>query len=137
MRSRFWAMVSGVMLLLATTFGALAQQSEIQGTIGNQLEAFKADDFDTAFTFATPSLRRLFQTPQNFERIVTQGYPMVWRPADVRYLDLREENGAMIQTVEITDAEGRVHRLAYRMEPTAEGWRIGGVQILKVPEVAA
>ena len=110
MRSGFLAMVSGVMLLLATTFGALAQQSEIQGTIGSQLEAFKADDFDTAFTFATPSLRRLFQTPQNFERIVTQGYPMVWRPADVRYLDLREENGAMIQTVEITDAEGRVHR---------------------------
>ena len=137
MRSRFWAMVSGVMLLLATAFGALAQQSEIQGTIGSQLEAFKADDFDTAFTFATPSLRRLFQTPQNFERMVTQGFPMVWRPADVRYLDLREENGAMVQTVEITDAEGRVHRLAYLMEPTAEGWRIGGVQILEAPEVAA
>ena len=137
MRSGFKAMLGGVVLLLAATFGAVAQQSEIEGTIGSQLEAFKSDDFDTAFTFATPSLQRLFQNPQNFERMVTQGYPMVWRPADVRYLDLRQENGAMMQTVEITDAEGRVHLLAYRMEPTAEGWRIGGVQILKAPGVAA
>lgn len=136
MRSVFIAMV-GAVLLLASTFGAVAQQSEIEGTIGSQLEAFKADDFDTAFTFATPSLQRLFQNSQNFERMVTQGYPMVWRPADVRYLDLRPENGAMMQTVEITDAEGRVHLLAYRMESTEAGWRIGGVQILKAPGVAA
>jgi hypothetical protein len=137
MRSRILAMLGGVMLLVASTLGAVAQQSEIQGTIGSQLEAFKADDFDTAFTFATPSLQRLFQNPQNFERMVTQGYPMVWRPADVQYLNLREENGAMMQTVQITDAEGATHLLKYRMEATDEGWRIGGVQILEAPGVAA
>ena len=137
MKLRFLATLGGVMLMLASTFGAQAQQAEIRGTIDRQLEAFKADDFATAFTFATPSLQMLFQSPQNFQRMVTQGYPMVWRPAEVQYLDLREENGAMMQTVEITDAQGRVHLLDYRMEPTPEGWRIGGVQILKTPGVAA
>ncbi len=137
MRSGLLAMLGGVMLLVATTFGASAQQSEIEGTINSQLEAFKADDFATAFTFATPRLQQLFQSPQNFQRMVTGGYPMVWRPADVRYLDLREEAGAFLQRVEIKDAEGRVHLLEYRMEPTAEGWRIGGVQILQAPGVAA
>lgn len=137
MKLRALAMLGGVMLLLASSFGARAQQGDIQGVIQNQLEAFQADDFATAFTFATPNLQLLFQSPRNFQRMVTQGYPMVWRPAEVRYLDLRQGNGAMMQVVQITDAEGRVHVLEYRMEPTAQGWRIGGVQILQAPGVAA
>jgi hypothetical protein len=62
--------------------------------------------------------------------MVTQGYPMVWRPGDVRYLELREEGGSHWQKVMITDQAGRVHILQYRMIDTPEGWRINGVQIL-------
>ena len=137
MKARFIAMLGGAVLLLASTIGAVGQQSDIQGTIGSQLDAFQADDFATAFTFATPNLQRLFQSPQNFRRMVTLGYPMVWRPAEVRYLDLREENGAMMQTVEIKDGEGRMYLLDYMMIQTPDGWRIGGVQILETPGVAA
>lgn len=137
MQTRFIGVFGGLVLSLFLAFGAKAQEADIQNTITSQIEAFKADDFETAFTFATPSLRQLFQSPQNFQRMVTQGYPMVWRPAQVTYLDLRQENGAFVQTVEIVDGEGATHLLAYRMEPTGEGWRIGGVQILQAPGVAA
>ena len=137
MRKGLIGTILGALLCTFLAAGAGAQEAEIRGTIGSQIEAFRADDFDTAFTFATPALRRLFQSPQNFRRMVTQGYPMVWRPAEVRYLDLRAEGGALVQTVEIIDLEGRRHLLAYRMEPTEEGWRIGGVQILAAPGVAA
>ena len=137
MRTRFIALLGGVLLLSATTFGAVAQQSDIQSTIDSQFEAFKADDFATAFTFATPSLQQLFQSPQNFQRMVTQGYPMVWRPAQVLFLNLRQENGAMVQTVQIKDSNGFTHLLDYTMEQTPEGWRIGGVQILDTPGIAA
>lgn len=137
MRTGFIGVLGGLLLLIASTISTLAQQADIQGTIDSQFEAFKADDFETAFTFATPSLQRMFQSPQNFQRMVTQGYPMVWRPADVRYLNLRQENGAMVQTVEITDDKGGRHLLDYRMEQTDAGWRIGGVQILDAPGVAA
>jgi len=137
MKARFIGLLGGMVLLIASTLGLAAQQADIQGTIDGQFEAFKADDFETAFTFATPRLQRLFQSPQNFERMVTGGYPMVWRPAGVRYLNLREENGALVQTVEITDAKGFKHLLDYRMEQTEAGWRIGGVQILEAPGVAA
>lgn len=116
---------------LATT--AMAQQSEIEGTINSQIEAFKADDFAQAFTYATPSLQRLFQTPDNFQRMVTQGYPMVWRPSEVTYLEMLEYEGAVWQKVQIVDNKGFTHILLYRMEETDAGWRIGGVQLLPAP----
>jgi len=124
-------------LAAALSFGAAAQQSEIEGTINSQFEAFKVDDFAQAFEYATPSLKRMFQTPENFQRMVTNGYPMVWRPAEVRYLELREVTGSMWQKVQIVDKDGRVHILDYKMEQTDAGWRIGAVQILDAPGVSA
>ena len=129
--------LGGLLISGMLTFGVAAQQSEIEGTISNQIEAFKADDFAAAFEFATPRLQQLFQSPENFQRMVIGGYPMVWRPAEVRYLELREYEGAMWQKVQIIDAKGFAHVLLYRMEATDEGWRIGGVQVLKQPGATA
>ena len=137
MRTGFLKMLGGLFLLLVSTFGAVAQSTEIEGTINSQFDAFRADDFDRAFSYATPSLQQLFQTPQNFRQMVTQGYPMVQSPAEVRYLELRERDGAMWQKVQITDAKGVTHILDYMMEQTDMGWRIGGVQILDVLAVTA
>ena len=137
MQTGFIRVMAGLVLSLFLALSATAQQSEIEGTIGSQFEAFKADDFETAFTYATPRLQQLFQSPQNFQRMVQGGYPMVWRPAEVRYLNLRQQDGAYMQTVEIIDGDGKRHLLDYRMEQTDKGWRIGGVQILQAPGVAA
>jgi hypothetical protein len=62
---------------------------------------------------------------------------MVWRPADVRYLELETINGRLWQKVMITDAAGAVHVLGYQMIETAEGWQINGVQVLQAPQVGA
>lgn len=132
MKTLLWAGVFAV----AGTFGAQAQDAEIRSTITQQFEAFKVDDFATAFMFASPTLQQFFQSPANFGRMVTQGYPMVWRPADVVYLELREEGGTYWQKVQITDAEGRFHYLEYRMQQLPDGWRINGVQILDAPGAA-
>lgn len=132
MKTVFWATVLSVGL----AFGAQAQDADIRATIGQQFEAFKADDFATAFSFASPTLKRFFQTPQNFGRLVSEGYPMVWRPADVDYLELREEDGTYLQKVQIKDRKGRFHVLEYRMIQTPDGWRIGGVQILEAAGAA-
>ncbi len=114
---------------------ATAQDSGIQDTISGQLEAFKADDAGTAFDFASPMIRNIFRTPENFAAMVQQGYPMVWRPADVTYLDQREVAGEIWQKVRITDAAGRIHILEYQMIPVADGWQINGVQLLRQPDV--
>jgi hypothetical protein len=127
-----WAIAAAVMM--AT--GAVAQDADIRGTIDSQFEAFKRDDFAGAFTFASPDLQRLFSTPENFGRMVTQGYPMVWRPAAVAYLELREQDGTYRQTVQITDEKGAVYFLEYTLIDTPEGWRISAVRLLDAPDVA-
>ena len=69
--------------------------------------------------------------------MVTQGYPMVWKWGAVTFLDQRAFDRATVQIVQVEDAQGGIHLLAYHMEQTPEGWRIGGVQILDAPGVAA
>ena len=130
-------MLGGMILSLTLGIEVNAQQAEIEGTISSQIEAFKSDDFEQAFTYATPNLQRLFQSPANFQRMVTHGYPMVSRPAEVQYLELQERAGDQFQKVRITDQKGMIHLLLYRMQQTEAGWRIGGVQILKVPGATA
>ncbi|MEM7520609.1 MAG: DUF4864 domain-containing protein [Pseudomonadota bacterium] len=131
------ATLAAVIISLSLSFGASAQQAEIEGTISSQLEAFKIDDFEQAFTYATPNLQRLFQTPQNFQRMVTSGYPMVWRYSGFEYLELEALGGDYLQKVQIVDDKGRQHVLLYRMQQTEQGWRIGGVQILQQPGATA
>ncbi|SDC46998.1 DUF4864 domain-containing protein [Ruegeria marina] len=116
---------------------AQAQSDEIEAVIGGQIEAFLADDLATAFSFASPTIRDIFRTPENFGAMVRGGYPMVWRPAEVTYLELHERGGALWQTVRITDAEGAVHYLDYQMIQLENGWKINAVQVLKAPGLSA
>ncbi len=121
----------------ALTVGSFAQSREIETTIGGQIEAFLADDFETAFTFASPSIQGIFGTPENFGRMVREGYPMVWRPAEVQYLELRDIGGALWQRILIRDTAGAAHLLDYQMIETETGWKINGVQYIAPPDVNA
>ena len=127
----------GLVLALGLAGGAFAQDSEIKGVISDQIEAFKADDFEQAFTFAAPSIRQIFRTPENFGTMVRRGFPMVWRPADVTFLELRDQAGVLIQTVRIKDSEGATHLLAYSMTQAEGEWKISGVQILEAADLTA
>lgn len=137
MRPLILAVLLGLGLAGAPAVAQDTRNPAIEGTIQRQIEAFLADDFATAFTFASPNIRTLFGTSDNFGAMVRNGYPMVWRPADVRYLDLRTVAGALWQRVMITDAQGRVHMLDYQMVETPDGWQINGVQLLRAPDVGA
>ena len=115
-----------------------ADAAAIRGVIRQQIDAFRAGDVDTAFGFASPGIRAMFGTSDRFGTMVEGGYPMVWHPADVRFLDLTEAHGALWQMVLVKDTDGVWHRLAYRMEPGgAGGWSISGVEILRAPETGA
>ena len=116
---------------------AVAQEAPIQNTIRSQIDAFVADDFAKAFTFASPTIKGLFGSSQNFGTMVRQGYPMVHRPADVKMLELRDVAGALWQKVLITDQQGKTHVLDYQMIETPDGWQINGVQLLPNPGVGA
>jgi hypothetical protein len=116
----------------------VAPEPGIEAAISDQMEAFRADDFETAFTFASPNIQSMFGTPQRFGAMVSSGYPMVHRPADVQFLELRQINGLLWQKILVRDASGAFHALDYQMVQGAGGaWRINGVQILQAPQVGA
>ena len=115
----------------------VAPEPDIEATIGAQIDAFLVDDFARAFTYASPGIQGVFGTHERFGQMVQNGYPMVWRPGDVQYLELREFGGALWQRVMIRDQAGGVHMLDYQMINTAEGWRVNGVQLLRAPGVGA
>lgn len=128
---------AGLLTAVFLALPAWAQEEPIQNTIQNQLNALRADDFSTAFSFASPTIKSLFGTPDNFGLMVRQGYPMVYRPGRVQMLDLREVAGALWQRVMITDEQGRTHLLDYQMIETGDGWQINGVQLLPSAGVGA
>ncbi len=107
----------------------------IRGVIQSQIDAFLMDDFASAFSYASPSIRGIFETPDNFGAMVREGYPMVWRPSEVTFGELREIGGRLWQRVVVEDAQGRVHALDYQMIQTDGGWKINGVQLLRAPDV--
>ena len=126
-----YACLTAALLALPAT----AQEAPIEGTIRSQIEAFLADDFGTAFTFASPNIQSMFGTPDNFGAMVKNGYPMVHRPSDMRMGELREIEGRLWQKVYVTDAQGRGHVLDYQMIETPDGWKINGVHVLKADGV--
>ncbi len=122
-------------MILGLMAPAAAQEEPIQNTIQNQLDAFQTDDFARAFTFASPLIKGIFGSPENFGAMVSQGYPMVYRNSDVTMLELREVAGNLWQRVMITDQSERTHLLDYQMIETAEGWQINAVQLLPAPDI--
>jgi hypothetical protein len=120
-----------ILLALALLPVAVRANDAISQVIRDQLTAFQADDFATAFSYASPMIRQLFGTSDRFGQMVQQGYPMVYRPAEVTMLDQRVQGDTTIQRVQIRDASGRTHLLDYLMIDGGEGWLINGVQFVR------
>lgn len=126
-----------VSLNLAAPVEAQDNAGAIQGVISSQIKAFQQDDFATAFTYASPMIQGLFGTSENFGMMVRNGYPMVWRPADVQFKDLKGTGGVYFQKVLVQDAQGVYYMLEYQMIQTRQGWQINGVTLLEQPPVGA
>ena len=131
---RIFMGVAALVLWAGTAFGQANEA--IEDVIGNQLQAFNDRDVTEAFSYASPMIQGIFREPQNFGMMVERGYPMVWDNSDVRFLDLREEQGMILQRVMIKDAEGVIHTLEYAMIETPNGWQINGVALV-APDLAA
>ena len=105
------------------------QADAIENTIRSQITAMQADDWEQAFTFASPTIQGIFQSPFNFSEMVKRGYPMVWRPKDVRTGELVQTPRGLMQTMIFVDQQNRLYIADYLMQEIDGQWRINGVQI--------
>lgn len=117
---------------------AAAQSTEdaagIEAAIRAQLDAFQADDWEQAFSFASPAIQGMFHDPETFSRMVTDSYPMVWRPKGFSVGALSMSPRGLKQTVIFEDRNGRFHIADYFMQMIDGAWRINGVSIRPAPE---
>jgi hypothetical protein len=95
--------------------------------VSAQLDAFAKDDAKRAFSYAAPSIRAMFGTPERFLAMVRTGYPVVYRAAGVTFLIPLHVDGDLLQGVHLTDDAGALWLATYRLERQSDGTlRIAG-----------
>jgi DNA-binding transcriptional LysR family regulator len=109
-----------------------ADGAAIQSVISGQIDAFRRDDGAGAFGFAAPSTQGVFGSADTFMQMVRRGYAPVYRPRSVDFAALEEEDGQIVQNVELTGPDGLAYTARYTMEHESDGsWRIVGCAILQ------
>jgi len=106
-------------------------RTAIRNVIEQQLQAFLRDDGTAAFSYATPSIQGIFQTPDNFMAMVRGGYGPVYRPQAVTFKDIISLNGAPAQRVIVVGPDGVPVMAVYPMQQMPDGhWLINGCFLL-------
>ncbi|HYB44030.1 MAG TPA: DUF4864 domain-containing protein [Candidatus Methylomirabilis sp.] len=95
--------------------------------IMRQLEAFRADDYEAAYAFASSKIRRMFDRPA-FEHMVKSGYPEIARSTFAVVAGSEAApDGHMLIRIRIRGANGNSVEALYDMVREPAGWRINGV----------
>jgi hypothetical protein len=133
MNTLFIRLFMMIAFALATTTQALAgplpesEANKVQSVIVAQLAAFADDDAETAFQTATPAVREAIGSSGRFLAMVRGAYPMVYRPASVTFHKPEEDEGSVLQLVEITDTNAKSWLALFALERQPDAtWRISG-----------
>lgn len=103
----------------------VADARAVRKVIEAQLAAFADDDAERAFSFAAPSIRESFGSADKFMTMVRKGYPVVYRPTSVRFLEPVLDGGTLLQRVRMTDDIGVPWMVVYSLERQDDkSWRI-------------
>jgi len=125
--------------LLAPAQAESADQSAFQAVISGQLEAFKKDDGQTAYSFAAPIVKGIFPSAEIFMGMVKRGYEPIYKNTKYVFGDLATDSlGRPAQHVIITASNGKRYEAVYAMQQQPDGsWKIAGVQMVEIPSVDA
>jgi hypothetical protein len=135
----FAALWAGVELAIAANDEpSEADWASIRAVISSQLDAFKRDDADAAFSFASPAIQKQFHTSGEFMQMVRTGYGAVYRSATVQFLEHFVLSGQPIQPLEIVMPDASVVVAFYIMERQPGGdWKIAGCALGTTSAISA
>ncbi|AZT82090.1 DUF4864 domain-containing protein [Marinobacter sp. NP-4(2019)] len=122
-------LIAVLVFLLPASPQADNKDSEIQGTILRQIEAFANDDGEAAWRVASEGIKRRFGSSEVFLAMVKQSYPAVHRASAIEFLRLVPHGDFEIQVVRLKGPEGKRWDAYYRMVLVDGQWKIGGVQM--------
>ena len=115
-----------------------ADAAAFRQIITDQIAAFNADDGAKAWSYAAPSIKQIFPTPDVFMSMVKNGYQPVYRQKSFAFGEIKQSGDRPVQEVTIVDREGNVWTALYTMQKQPDGtWKISGCTLAKVPGVNA
>ena len=109
----------------------------IQVVVAKQMNAFRFDDDEVAFSLASPGVRRVFESPNKFMEMVRTEYGAVYRSRSYRFLKPAMLEGEPVQPVEVIALDGAVSVAAFSVERQGDRtWRISGCWLLESRQFA-
>ena len=137
MALRFLALIGLLMAFTATANAqgaSSADRAAIRDVIEQQIGAFRRDDGDAAFGYASPMIRNMFGSAEIFMDMVRQGYQPVYRPKMFEFGELTTLAGQLAQKVHVIGPDDRPVTAVYVMTQLPDGsWRVDGCY-LQAPE---
>ena len=122
---KVWIIAFFISLVSTLVF---ADEREIaQNIISSQIEAFKENNIEKAYTFAAPNIQAQFSTPEVFGSMVKNGYPIIWRPKSFKFTKFQDLGNKSIQRVLFQSYDGRLETYDYILEKYDDLWKIAGV----------
>ena len=128
-----WLSLFFMILLRALVFAdeASAVRVEVHITISSQIEAFKKNDVEEAYTFAAPNIQAQFPNPETFGLMVRNGYPIIWKPKSFKFVKFKDLGKKCIQRVLFQSYGGSLETYDYILEKNNNLWKIAGVLAIK------
>ena len=122
-----------VFIFIGNSFAiTIDEENEIKSIVNQQLEAFKNDDFEKAYSFASPTIKKMFSSPEVFRKMVIGGYQAVYRPQSIKIGSVEIIKGVATLKVYLVDPNGEFVTANYLMEKQEDGeWLIGGCILSK------
>lgn len=124
--ARLGALILLALLPLAAGAQPAVDEKAAAEPVFRQLDAFRRNDYDTAYAFASAEIHSLF-TRETFERMVKERYPEIAACAHARIASSRSENGRIYLIVKIRGANGSHVEAVYEMVRETGAWKINAV----------
>ena len=103
----------------------------IQKIISMQIQAFRENKPETAYSFASEFIKAKFPSPAIFMAMVKGSYPMIWSPQKYKFVEQRNHASNVIQRVVFTDTDDNLYFFDYLMLKSDDAWRIHGVYLVQ------
>jgi hypothetical protein len=108
-------------------------QEKIQETISLQTQAFANEEFELAYSFASPSFRASVDL-RSFVGIISGSYGPLIASSNLDFTDCLMSANQDLGVIDVSFIQGGedVYALRYLMVETPEGWRVQGASNIEV-----
>ena len=104
-----------------------SDEDEIISVVSAQLQAFQDDDFEKAYSYASPTIKTIFPDYKKFRDMVVGQYQAVYRPKSINIGSVSTEGGVPFLEVYLVDPDGIFVTAIYSMQQQENGsWLING-----------